>query len=58
MKSIGICVTGQVRTWDSCYKNLLKNLILNNQEYKFYLIGYIGEIGNVEEFSKSISLTN
>lgn len=52
MKTIGICVTGLVRTWDSCYKNLLKNLILNNQEYEFYLIGYIGEIGNVEEFSK------
>lgn len=51
MKTIGICVTGLVRTWDSCYKNLLKNLIETNPEYKFYLIGYIGDIENEKEFS-------
>jgi hypothetical protein len=49
MKSIGICVTGLLRTWDSCHKNLIKNLIDTNKDYHFYLIGYIGGIENKEE---------
>jgi len=51
-KSIGICVTGLLRTWDSCYKNLVKNLIDANKDYHFYLIGYIVGIENKDVFEE------
>ena len=52
MKTIGISVTGLMRTWESCYPNLLKHLIQPNKEFKIYLLGYINGIEDVSKFKK------
>lgn len=58
MKNIGICVSGLLRSWDYCYKQMVTNLILpNKKNYNFYLIGYINGVDDANQFKEKYDMS-
>ena len=35
MKKACLMITGQMRTYEKCFNNILENLILSNSDYEF-----------------------
>lgn len=64
MKKACLMITGQMRTYDKCFNNILQNLILSNDEYEFHvyiLTEYYGKNGGTPKNSfinKSENITD
>ena len=72
MKKICLMITGQMRTYQKCFNNILENLILSNKDYEFHihlLTEYSGKNGgtpknkflnketSLQEFKENIEKT-
>lgn len=65
-------ITGQMRTYEKCFNNILENLILSNSDYEFHIYilteyygknggtpknRYINQTENIDEFENNIKKT-
>ena len=60
MKKVCLMITGQMRTYEECFNNILENLILSNNEYVFdiyILTEFYGKNGGTPK-NKFINQTN
>lgn len=60
MKKVCLMITGQMRTYEKCFNNILENLILSNNEYEFdiyILTEFYGKNGGTPK-NKFINHTN
>uniref|UniRef100_A0A6C0C5T1 Uncharacterized protein n=1 Tax=viral metagenome TaxID=1070528 RepID=A0A6C0C5T1_9ZZZZ len=72
MKKACLMITGQMRTYEKCFNNILENLILSNSDYEFHIYilteyygknggtpknRYINQTENIVEFENNIKKT-
>jgi len=72
MKKACLMITGQMRTYEKCFNNILENLILSNSDYEFHIYilteyygknggtpknKYINQTENIVEFENNIKKT-
>ena len=72
MEKVCLMITGQMRTYEKCFNNILENLILSNSDYEFHIYilteyygknggtpknRYINQTENIDEFENNIKKT-